>query len=110
MNADTVTTQKNFIKLISSVIYKRYGSEKATATFVTGKHLLTIAHFLYDKNYYHEDLDSFRRVSARKLLICTSFLNKRLKVRVIYNQEKINKDDYRKEPAILQVSYCVKGL
>ena len=71
---------------------------------------MTIADFLYDKNYYYEELDSFRRVSARYLLICTSFLNMLLNVKVVYNQRKIYKDDYRKEPAIIQLSYCVKGL
>ena len=108
--AKIATTPANFIKLITSVIYKPYRSERVTATFVTEKHLLTAAGFLFDNDYDKQDIDKSKRIKPAALAIGTSFLADLLQVTEIYNQVKPNKNDYEKEPAILQVSYCVKGL
>ena len=109
-NAKEDKTPAHFIRLICIVIYDYTGSERAVATFVTGKHLLTAAGFLFDDDYHAEHKDPEGKVFAEKLLIGTKFSDNLLKVEKIYNQKKQNKDDYRKEPAILEVSYCVKGL
>ena len=108
--AKIATTPANFIKLISSVIYKPETYEMVTATFVAGKYLLTAAEFLYDSAYKTSEIDQSGRILSKHLAIGTSFLSDILQVRIIHNQKKENTCDYAKEPAILEVSYYVKGL
>ena len=108
-NAKDAKNWVNFVELICIVIYTSSGTEVATATFVTGKHLLTTAEFLFDNRYYERDVTWDKRVSSSRLSIGTSY-SISLQVVQIYNPTKENKDDYRKEPAVLEVSYCVKGL
>ena len=108
--ANSAITPENFIKLISSVIYIRSHSERATATFVAGKYLLTAAGFLFFGHYNKEDIDISGRILPDILGTGTNLIGYLLTVEKIYHPKKENKDDYRKEPAILEVSYCVKGL
>ena len=108
--AKEAKTPANFIKLICIVIFDPFGFERATATFVTGKNLLTTAEFLFDDDYRNRRVYSDGEEYSLNLSIRTSFRSNLLKVRgVVYQGEK-DKDDYSKDPAILQVSYCVKGL
>ena len=108
--ANEAETPENFIKLISAVIYKPVSTVKATATFVTGKYLLTAAGFLYDTKYKKTEKEDSGKILSMYLAIRTSFVDDILQVAKIYNKERAKKDDYRKEPAILEVSYSVKGL
>ena len=71
---------------------------------------MTAAGFLYDSAYKTSEKDKSGRILSEHLAIGTSFSSDILQVRIIHNQKKENKGDYAKEPAILEVSYCVKGL
>ena len=72
-HAKEAKTPAHFIKLICIVIYDDTRSEMAVATFVTGKHLLTAAGFLFDKHYDAKHIDQEGRVFTNKLLIGTNF-------------------------------------
>ena len=64
---------------------------------------MTGAGFLYDKNYGDTEKDKSGKILSIHLAIGTSFLNEFLQVAEIHNVMKSNKNDYKKEPAIIEV-------
>ena len=109
-NAAEAKTPENFIKLISTVIYSTTGSAIATATFVKGKFLLTGTEFLFYDKFKNKEKDNSGRILPNHLQIGPSFQDNVLQVTAIHTQAGLEKADYLKELAILEVSYCMKGL